>query len=392
MPSLYRHRHRHTGVAELPLHGGRAPRWLFHRMASLGRGIMDVLLDEYGSQEILRRIADPYWFQALSCVLGYDWHSSGTTTVTCAALKEAFQPIEHGVAVAGGKGTASRKTPEELQSLGSVFHWSEQEIATLTTASRMSTKVDTTAIQAGYPLYHHAFFVDHKANWVVIQQGINTEDRTARRYHWLSSHVNSFIQEPHDAIVGSPVKEAVLDMTARESERSQQIAVDLVNDNPSHLHHTITALQLHDQTTLHRWIDREDLPAHPRLHTFAMPKRMNWAALRHAYEVHPQNYEEFLGLPGIGPATVRGLALVSELIYGEAPSWRDPVKYSFAYGGKDGVPFPVDRHAMDASIQFLHDALSQVKGHDRTKLHAFKRLRSLNRDTMNPAASTLRVR
>lgn len=384
--------HRRTGVAELPLHGGRAPRWLFHRMASLGRGIMDVLLDEFGSQEILNRIADPYWFQALSCVLGYDWHSSGTTTVTCAALKEALQPTEHGVAVAGGKGTASRKTPEELQTLGSVFRWSERQITTLTTASRMSAKVDTTAIQAGYPLYHHAFFVDHAANWVVIQQGINSEDRTARRYHWLSTHVHSFIQEPHDAIVGAPVNRAVLDMTAQQSERSQQIAVDLVNDNPAHLRHAITALQLHDQTTLHRWINREDIPVPARLHAFTMPKRINWTALRHAYEIHPQNYEEFLGLPGIGPATVRGLALVSELIYGEAPSWRDPVKYSFAFGGKDGVPFPVDRHAMDSSIQFLHDALDRVKGHDRTKLHALQRLRSLNRDTMTPAASIHHVR
>jgi hypothetical protein len=352
---------------------------------------MDVLLDEFGSQEILNRIADPYWFQALSCVLGYDWHSSGTTTVTCAALKEALKPTEHGVAVAGGKGTASRKTPEELQTLGSVFRWSERQITTLTTASRMSAKVDTTAIQAGYPLYHHAFFVDHAANWVVIQQGINSEDRTARRYHWLSTHVHSFIQEPHDAIVGAPVNRAVLDMTAQQSERSQQIAVDLVNDNPAHLRHSITALQLHDQTTLHRWINREDIPVPPRLHAFTMPKRINWTALRHAYEIHPQNYEEFLGLPGIGPATVRGLALVSELIYGEAPSWRDPVKYSFAYGGKDGVPFPVDRHAMDASIQFLHDALDRVKGHDRTKLHALQRLRSLNSDTMTPAASSLHV-
>jgi hypothetical protein len=350
---------------------------------------MDVLLDEYGSQEVLSRIADPYWFQALSCVLGYDWHSSGTTTVTCAALKAALQPTEHGVAVAGGKGTASRKTPDELQTLGAVFHWSERQITTLTTASRMSAKVDSTAIQAGYPLYHHAFIVDHEANWGVIQQGINTEDRTARRYHWLSSHVHSFIHEPHDAIIGFPVNRAVLDMTAQRSERSQQITVDLVNDNPTHLRHTITDLQLHDQTTLHRWINRKDSPTQSIVHSFVMPKRINWTALRHAYEIHPQNYEEFLGLPGIGPATVRGLALVSELIYGEAPSWRDPVKYSFAYGGKDGVPFPVDRHTMDNSIQFLHDALDHVKGHDRTKLHAFKRLRSLNRNTMNPAASTL---
>jgi len=344
---------------------------------------MDVLIDEYGSHDILRRVADPYWFQALCCVLGYDWHSSGTTTVTCAALKSALQPTEHGVAVTGGKGKQSRKTPQELHALGPVFHWSEDQITTLTRASRMSAKVDTTAIQAGYPLYHHAFFVDHDANWVVIQQGINTEDRTARRYHWLSTHVDSFIHEPHDAIVGYPLQRAVLDMTASQSERSRQIAVDLVNDNPSRLRHSVATLQVQGQASLHRWIATREDTVPDTIQAFAMPKRINWTALRQAYEFHPRNYEELLGIPGIGPATVRGLALVSELIYGEAPSWRDPVKYSFAYGGKDGVPFPVDRHAMDVSIHFLHDAMDQVKGHDRTKLQALKRLRQLKRRVAN---------
>lgn len=348
---------------------------------------MDVLVDEYGTREVLRRVADPYWFQALCCVLGYDWHSSGTTTVTCAALKSAFNPLDHGVALAGGKGTLSRKTPEELHSLGTVFHWSEDQITTLTTASRMSAKVDTTAIQAGYPLYHHAFFVDHDANWVVIQQGINTANRTARRYHWLSTHVDSFIHEPHDAIVGYPVQRAVLDMTAPQSASSQQIAVDLINDNPIHLRHSVATLQLHSQATLHRWMNRQDEPLLDKFQAFAMPTRINWTALKRAYEFHPQNYEEFLSLPGIGPATVRGLALVSEIIYGEAPSWQDPVKYSFAYGGKDGVPFPVDRHAMDASIHFLRDAIDQVKEHTRTKLHALKRLRHLQRCVANSCSS-----
>jgi hypothetical protein len=350
-------------------------------MVSLGRGIMDVLLEEYGSHDILHRLADPYWFQALCCVLGYDWHSSGTTTVTCACLKTALHPAEHGLAIAGGKGKASRKTPEELHALGTAFHWGEEQLTTVTSASRMSAKVDTTAIQAGYPLYHHVIVVDRDGHWVVIQQGINTTDRTARRYHWCSDHVTSFIQEPHDAIVGHPVARAVLNMTAHQSARSQQIAVDLVNDHPDHLRHSLAALRSRQQATLHHWLGTRSPVERYSVNQLVMPKRINWTALKRAYEFHPRNYEELLGQSGIGPATVRGLALVSELIYGEAPSWHDPVKYSFAYGGKDGVPFPVDRVAMDTSIHFLHDAIEQVKGQDRAKLHALKRLRHLTRVT-----------
>jgi hypothetical protein len=327
-------------------------------------------------------LADPYWFQALCCVLGYDWHSSGTTTVTCGCLKAALQPTEHGVAVAGGKGRASRKTPQDLEALSDVFQWSEEQLTTVTTASRMSAKVDTTAIQAGYPLYHHVTIVDQEGHWIVIQQGINTVSRTARRYHWCGDHVTTFIQEPHDAIVGHPIPHAVLNMTAHQSARSQQIAVDLVNDHPRHLRHSVDALRSRSQATLHAWLGIDSPVEQYTVHQFAMPKRINWSAVKQAYEFQPQNYEELLGFPGIGPATIRGLALVSELIYGEAPSWQDPIKYSFAYGGKDGVPFPVDRPAMDASIQFLQEAITQVKGPDRLKLCALQRLRTLTRFTL----------
>ena len=367
---------RRTGTAELPLHYGNAPPWLFKRMAKLGECIIDILTEEYGPQEILTRLANPHWFQALSCVLGYDWHSSGTTTVTCAALKTALKPQEHSLAAAGGKGRFSRKTPEEITEIGKAFNWSDEEVCKLKYASRMSAKVDNTAIQAGYPLYHHMFFADSTGKWLVIQQGINSEDRTARRYHWLSDNVQSFVVEPHNAIVGDTVKKCVLNMTAQESEESRKISVDLVKDGPEHFKRNIASMRPRHQETLRKWIDGargEDYA----VDFLSMPRRIDWEALRRAYELRPRNYEELIAVEGIGPATVRGLALVSEVVYGEEPSWRDPVKYSFAYGGKDGVPFPVDRKAMDNSIAFLKDTLERAKMGDRERLQALKRLKQL---------------
>lgn len=368
---------RRTGTAELPLHYGNAPPWLFKRMTKLGRCIIDVITEEYGQQEILTRLANPHWFQALSCVLGYDWHSSGTTTVTCAALKTALQPQEHGLAAAGGKGRFSRKTPEEIAEIGRAFNLSDEEVRRLKYASRMSAKVDNTAIQAGYPLYHHMFFTDSAGRWLVIQQGINSEDRTARRYHWLSDNIRSFAIEPHNAIVGDTVKKRVLNMTAQDSEGSRKVSVDLVKDGPEHIRRSMAAMRPRYQESLRKWMDGGVGGEDYAVNFLSMPRRIDWQALRRAYEFRPRNYEELLAVEGIGPATVRGLALVSEVVYGEEPSWRDPVKYSFAYGGKDGVPFPVDRKAMDNSIEFLKDALERAKMGDRERLQALNRLKQI---------------
>ena len=365
---------------ELPLHYGAAPPWLFKRMVKLGKCIIEVLIDEYGQQEVLARLADPYWFQALSCVLGYDWHSSGTTTVTCASLKMAIRPEEHGLAVAGGKGTLSRGTPGELERIGEIFKWSETQLNTLKYASKMSAKVDNTAIQAGYPLYHHSFFVDGEGMWLVIQQGMNVDDRTARRYHWLSEHVENYVVEPHDAIVGDVVKKCVLDMTSLGSEGSRKASVDLVNEGPKRLKRNMAAMRPKYQATLRRWIADDVKGEDYSVDFLYMPRRVDWKALKRAYDLHPRNYEELLGVRGIGPSTVRGLALLSEVIYGEKPSWKDPVKYSFAYGGKDGVPFPVDKRAMDVSVQFLREALERARVGDREKLLALKRLKRLVSD------------
>jgi len=221
-----------TGVARLPLHYGRAPRWLVSRMINLAREMTAVIIDEYGRDTFLRRVSDPYWFQAFGCVLGYDWHSSGVTTVLTGVLKNAVKPEEHGLAVCGGKGKASLKAPREIGQVGETFGFSTDRIERLRYASRMSAKVDNTAIQAGYPLYHHAFFLAEDGDWAVVQQGMSVKDRTARRYHWLSEHVQSFVLEPHDAIVGDAKREVALDMTARDSQDCQRVSTDIVKESP----------------------------------------------------------------------------------------------------------------------------------------------------------------
>lgn len=374
-----------TGFAELPLHSGKAPQWLVKRMIKLAREISTIIIDEYGREVFLQRISDPYWFQAFGCVLGYDWHSSGVTTVVTGVLKSALRPEEHGVAVCGGKGKASMRTLQEIVQVGEEFSLSTGTIERLRYSSRLSAKVDNTAIQAGYPLYHHAFFMTEDGKWAVVQQGMSLKDRTARRYHWLSNNVRRFVVEPHNAIVGDVRREIALDMTARESDGCRERSVDVAKENPRKVARMLKAIRPSYQKSLREWIPKgESLrDAGDYVAEFlSMPLTVNWRALRRAYEFQPRDYEELLGIRGIGPATIRGLALVSEIIYGEKPSWRDPVKYSFAFGGKDGVPFPVDRRSMDASIQLLKEAVEKARIGDRERLRSLKRLRRLiPRDT-----------
>src|SRR5512137_1419824 len=213
-----------SGEASLSLHPGKAPRWLFKRMVALSKGITGVIVYEYGTDELLRRLSDPFWFQAFSCVLGYDWHSSGTTTVTCGALKEALKTLDLGISLCGGKGNASRKTLAEIATSCEQYHFSSSTLERLQYCSRMAAKVDNTAIQDGHTLYHHVFLLSENKQWAVIQQGMNTETKYARRYHWLSEDVQSFICEPHNAIVGDDRHEKVLDMTARQSISTQNVS------------------------------------------------------------------------------------------------------------------------------------------------------------------------
>lgn len=364
-----------TGYADLALHGGRAPPWLVGRMEKLASAILTVIVDEYGVSKVLTRLSDPLWFQALSCGLAYDWDSSGTTTVVCGVLKTVLAKNKLGLVAAGGKGKRSLQALDELKKIGETYGFAGDKVEGFQYASRMTAKVDNSAIQAGYRLYHHTMFVSNDGEWAVVQQGMNPESRTARRFHWLSSRVRSYVSEPHEGIVGNIVHPNVLDMTAKDSEGCRRMCTDLAQESPVKLQRIYQSIRLHDQESLAKWLPIKpgpDYVVHYRLH----PENMNWDALRRLYEHKPRNYEEVLAQRGVGPSTVKGLALVSQLIYGETPSWKDPVKYSFAFGGKDGVPFPVRRREYDQAIGILMEAVEAAKLGDRDKLAALHRLRT----------------
>lgn len=365
-----------TGIANLPLHGGKAPSWLTGRMRKLAHEIANIIIETYGTSKFLERLSDPYWFQAFGCVLAYDWHSSGVTTVVTGVLKNALSPQEHGIAVCGGKGKTSRKTPGDILEVGAKFGFSEEKIMELTYASRMTAKVDNTAIQAGYQLYHHAFLVTEEGKWAVIQQGMSGTDHTARRYHWLSDNTNSFIDEPQNAVVCNVKREKALNMVAGASEESRKASVDLAKEPPKKLHRLLeTAQRPKNQFSLQTWMPKPLDPWQQTIDTLDMPRNINWDTLERLYNFQPANYEELLSVKGVGPATVRGLALAAELMYGEEPCWEDPVKFSFAFGGKDGVPFPVNRKAMDESIQILQNAVKSAKIGEKDKLQSLQELR-----------------
>ena len=365
-----------TGTANLPLHGGKAPSWLTGRMRKMASEIASIIIDEQGSAKFIARLSDPFWFQAFGCVLAYDWHSSGVTTVVTGILKAALSPEEHGVAVCGGKGKTSRKTPSDIASVGKKFGFSQETVDDLTYTSRMTAKVDNTAIQAGYQLYHHALLVTEDKKWAVIQQGMSDEDRSARRYHWLSENTQSFVEEPRNAIACNIKRERALNMVAKQSNASRKASVDLSKEPTHKLMNLIQSTSKpQNQASLQTWLPQTSDPWLQPQSTLNMPRNINWETLARVYEFQPSNYEELLSVKGVGSATVRGLALVAELVYGEEPSWEDPVKFSFAYGGKDGVPFPVNREAMDESIEILRQSVQEAKIGEKEKLQSLKRLR-----------------
>jgi uncharacterized protein len=353
-----------TGTSDLPLHYGSAPPWLFKRMKGLAREVICVMASEYGIGEFLRRVSDPYWFQAFGCVLGFDWHSSGVTTTVCGAVKEAVRGLEDelGLYVAGGKGAASRKTPAEIE------QWCERlgrDPAGLVYSSRMSAKVDSAAVQDGYQIYHHLFLFTRAGDWGVIQQGMNTATGYARRYHWLGERVVDFVCEPHSAVCCDATGETV-NLVAAESGGARDTSAGLARHKPELVIADIRKMQ------------SLALPCrHELLVSDINPERLG-SILLSTYESQPPGFGDLLGMKGVGAKTIRALALVSELVYGEAPSTRDPARFSFAHGGKDGYPYPVDRATYDSSIEFLADALRQARVERSEKLAAFRRLHNLS--------------
>jgi len=350
-----------TGIANLPLHYGKAPRWLFERMVPLAREITIAIVSEYGPEEMLRRLSHPYWFQAFGCVLGFDWHSSGVTTTLCGALKEGVKGIERdlGLFVAGGKGKASRKTPSEIEDWGEKI---SLDPAPLVYASRMSAKVDSAAVQDGYQLYHHTFLFTAKGSWTVVQQGMNETNHYARRYHWLSEIVTDFVNEPHAAIL-SEARGETLDLTAGESLPARTTITSIATEETPE---KIIA-ELKQIKTL-------SLPARHQIYTTDLHPDSLSKIILSAYERQPEDFEHLLGLSGVGAKTIRALSLISELVHGVAPSYRDPARYSFAHGGKDGIPYPVDRKTYDQSIELLSKAINRSKLGLTEKQQAFTRL------------------
>src|SRR5215212_3740129 len=351
-----------TGSATLPLHGGKAPRWLFDRMAELAPAIVEAMVIEHGRPEVLKRLSDPYWFQAFGCVLGFDWHSSGVTTTVCGALKQGLAPREHelGIFVAGGKGKVSRRTPAELLAYGERLG---MDGARLAYNSRMAAKVDSAAVQDGFGIYHHSFFLTTEGEWAVVQQGMRGDDGTARRYHWLGSQVRDFVNEPHAAIASDAGAQHVLNMVANESSPARSASTEFARQEPRHVDREIARVITLALPSRH-WVDiqRDINPAHLR------------KVLLSTYEASPTNFEQLLAVPGVGPKAVRALALVADVVYGKPASLRDPARFSFAHGGKDGHPYPVNRAVYDHSIEWLRDAVHKAKLGRTDKLHALRRL------------------
>jgi hypothetical protein len=352
-----------TGTATLPLHGGKAPAWLFSRMRLLAREVTLAVAGEYGPTEMLRRLSDPAWFQAFGAVLGFDWHSSGVTTTVCGALKDGLRGLEHecGLVVAGGKGGVSRKTPSEIEAAATAGSLSVPPQG-LVYASKMAAKVDSSGLQDGYQIYHHSFFFTRQGDWAVVQQGMNGANRKARRYHWLSDTVTDYVVEPHAAIASQAPGTAVLNMVSRESRAAQAVVTQLSHEPPDRTLKRLHQLKRLSMPTRHE-VELRDI--HPENLT---------KVFLSTYERQAESFEVLLGLPGVGPKTVRALALIAELVYDTPASRSDPALFSYAHGGKDGFPYPVDREMYDRNVEILRKALAQAKVGQTERLDALRRL------------------
>ena len=349
-----------SGTANLPLHSGHAPRWLFERMVKLSAEIAGWIVLEQGTAELMRRLSDPIWFQAFGAVIGMDWHSSGVTTTVCGALKQGLQPRQRelGLVIAGGKGKTSRQTPAELTAAGD---WLDLDPAPFVQASRLAAKVDNNALQDGYQIYHHVFLLDRAGHWAVVQQGMHDENGYARRYHWFSADVRSFVDDPHAAIASEATGD-VWNLVAHESAAARDVTAKLAREQPDKIVADVSRLR------------ELTLPAHHDVQGADVdPKRLHRILLK-TYERQPEDFTTLLGMEGVGARTLRALSLVGELVYGAPVSIKDPARFAFAHGGKDRHPYPVDRTTYDQTIQTLQTSVERARIGQREQVDALKRL------------------
>jgi hypothetical protein len=362
---------RRTGSADLPLHGGRVPAWLAARMASLGAIITQAIVHHYGRDEFLQRLAHPFWFQSFGAVMGMDWHSSGITTSVIGALKRGLVPLqsELGLYVCGGRGRHSRRTPDELAALGERVGFDAQA---LTRASRLVAKVDSAAVQDGFDLYLHGFFVTEDGKWTVVQQGMNGDKRQARRYHWHSQALTSFVDAPHSAIDG-PEQGEIINLTDRRAEQSRAAQLDLLAElGPDAIVRDFAALT--KAPSAQPDLPYLYMPGHHDVRSSDVFIRRLHGTLAAAAERGPIDFPELLLTPGVGARTVQSLAMVAEVVHGAPYRFRDPARFSLAHGGKDRHPYPVPVKVYDETIRVLKGAIANGKLGRDEEMQALKRL------------------
>jgi uncharacterized protein len=384
---------RRTGSADLPLHSGRVPAWLGTRMTSLGAIITQAIVHHYGRDEFLSRIAHPYWFQSFGAVMGMDWHSSGITTSVIGALKRGLKPLSHelGIHVCGGRGEHSRKTPDELRTLSDRLGLDGES---LVRTSRLVAKVDSAAVQDGFDLYLHGFIVTDDAKWVVVQQGMNGDTRQARRYHWHSQGLTSFVDAPHSAIDGTPQGE-IVNLTDHRADASRNAQLDLLSElGPDRI---VTELErmsagAPESEPTQAMLPHLIMPAHHHVSPKDVFARRLHATLAAATERGPLDFPELLLTSGVGARTVRSLAMVAEVVHGAPYRFKDPARFSLAHGGKDRHPYPVPIKVYDETIRVLKSAVAGAKLGREEELGALKRLddqaRKLERIATGPSLDT----
>jgi len=374
------------GIATFTLDYGKCPAWLFQRMTKLGREMARVIVAEYGPEEFIKRLADPVWFQSLGTVLAFDWNASGLTTILTAALKEALRGEEEklGVFICGGKGKTSRKTPEQIQNWGENLNLRQNQISNLVYNSKMAAKVDSSLVQDGFQIYHHSFFFTKSGAWTVVQQGMNAANQTARRYHWFSGNVKDLVCEPHSGI-SAQIKVPTLNLVSKNSQNTRDMSTELVCGGYATLMKDIELLRRHsselhkmarlkikgEQLTLLALEDKEFIWHPVAIEDFSKSRYLE-KILSKICDQKPGSYK-MLSQEGVGPKTIRALALVSEVVYGAKPSYEDPARYSFAHGGKDATPYPVDRVTYDQTIETMKRVVA------KTKINVFEKQRILGR-------------
>ena len=346
-----------SGIADLPLHGGRVPPWLAERMTKLGTAITETIVHHYGTSAFLTRLSDPFWFQAFGAVMGMDWHSSGITTSVMGALKRGLAPRanELGLYVCGGRGKSSRNTPNELRSLAERGGFDGES---LVRTSRLTARIDNNAIADGFQIYLHSFVLSSKGEWAVVQQGLNDANGMARRYHWHSASVRDFVNEPHTAIVGES-QGTIMNLVDSRADRAQTALLEIANDHPEKTLSEARHLQL---------------PSHHEVRAKNVDLKRLGAVLAVAHERGLHDFAELLLLEKLGPRTLQSLALVAEVVHGAPSRFNDPARFAFAHGGKDGHPHPVPLKTYDESLHFLRNTLNAAKVGHTEKLDGFRRL------------------